>query len=400
MQTFRTQVCVIGGGSGGIGAAHAAASCGADVILIEKNHVLGGTITMSWVHTWEPVCDTAALCKRLWQRMQALPLGADNVAYDSAERRLNPETGKRNGALLFEPWAFLMAVDAEFAEVGNIAIFYNSRFIASERSHGKCRRIICAGIGRTYAIEANWFIDCTAEIDVAREAGCSYRLGADSKSIYNEPHAPDKSDPGNLNYANWIYRVRPTTKPVRVDLSVVPECARIESYCAGMLPNGDVLINICGRGVLPPNHPQEHSRILREQRQLAWDSYRWQIIGGKHPDWEFLAFAPEIGIREGYRLDARYVVTENDILAGATKQEDHGPIAAYCDHPLDIHGAIHLELPEKFAIPLASLMPKEYDNLLVASRGAGFSHIAAGSCRLSRTIMTLGDFAGRFATTA
>ena len=35
-----------------------------------------------------------------------------------------------------------------------------------------------------------------------------------------------------------------------------------------------------------------------------------------------------------------------------------------------------------------------FDNLLVAGRGAGFSHIAASSCRLSRTMMSLGHAAG------
>ncbi len=399
MQTFKTHVCVIGGGSGGIGAAYGAASCGADVILVEKNHILGGTITMSWVHTWEPVCDSSPLCKRLWQRMQTIPLGARETAYEKADRRLNPHTGTRNGALLFEPWAFLMAVDAEFAEIGNIDVFYNSRFIASERENGNIKKIICSGIGGTYAIEANWFIDCTAEINLAREAGCSHRLGTEAKSVYNEPHAPGESDRNNLNQVNWIYRVRPTANPVRIDESPVPEYAQIDSYCAGKLPNGDILINICGQGILPPDQPKEHGRILQEQRQLAWDSYRWQVLVGKHPDWEFLAFAPEIGIREGYRLDARYVVTENDVLAGVTNQIDPGPVAAYCDHPLDIHGTMHQELREKFAIPMASLMPKEYDNLLVASRGAGFSHIAAGTCRLSRTVMTFAHAAGRYTAT-
>lgn len=33
-------------------------------------------------------------------------------------------------------------------------------------------------------------------------------------------------------------------------------------------------------------------------------------------------------------------------------------------------------------------------NLFIASRAASFSHIAASSCRLSRTMMTLGQAAG------
>jgi hypothetical protein len=44
------QVCVIGGGSGGVGAALAAARAGANVVLIESESILGGTSTNAWVH--------------------------------------------------------------------------------------------------------------------------------------------------------------------------------------------------------------------------------------------------------------------------------------------------------------------------------------------------------------
>ena len=46
------------------------------------------------------------------------------------------------------------------------------------------------------------------------------------------------------------------------------------------------------------------------------------------------------------------------------------------------------------ASPTACLLPNEYDNLIAASRGASFSHIGASSCRLSRTMMALGEAAG------
>jgi len=52
-----TQVCVIGGGSGGIGAALAAARAGAQVVLIEKRNALGGTSTLGYVNNWEPGVD-------------------------------------------------------------------------------------------------------------------------------------------------------------------------------------------------------------------------------------------------------------------------------------------------------------------------------------------------------
>ena len=44
-ESLQTEVCVIGGGSAGCGAALAAASAGARVVLVESESILGGTST-------------------------------------------------------------------------------------------------------------------------------------------------------------------------------------------------------------------------------------------------------------------------------------------------------------------------------------------------------------------
>jgi len=45
-------------------------------------------------------------------------------------------------------------------------------------------------------------------------------------------------------------------------------------------------------------------------------------------------------------------------------------------------------------------LPLELENLAVACRGASFSSVAASSCRLSRTMMQLGQAAGTAAALA
>ncbi len=46
MSVIETDVAVIGGGTAGCFAAMGAAAAGADTILIEKNGILGGTVTV------------------------------------------------------------------------------------------------------------------------------------------------------------------------------------------------------------------------------------------------------------------------------------------------------------------------------------------------------------------
>ena len=53
-----------------------------------------------------------------------------------------------------------------------------------------------------------------------------------------------------------------------------------------------------------------------------------------------------------------------------------------------------MALDEPYGVPYECLLPRELDNLLAACRGAGLSHIAASSCRLSRTMMGFGHAAG------
>lgn len=47
-------LAVIGGGSGGFGAALAAARAGLRVLLVERGPMLGGNSTLVGVNTWEP----------------------------------------------------------------------------------------------------------------------------------------------------------------------------------------------------------------------------------------------------------------------------------------------------------------------------------------------------------
>jgi hypothetical protein len=89
------------------------------------------------------------------------------------------------------------------------------------------------------------------------------------------------------------------------------------------------------------------------------------------------------------------VLTERDLLAGLSGQE-HADIIAIADHAVDLHGegGGARELTEPYGVPFGCLVPRNTQNLLVASRASSFSSIAASSCRLSRTMMQLGQAAG------
>jgi hypothetical protein len=120
--------------------------------------------------------------------------------------------------------------------------------------------------------------------------------------------------------------------------------------------------------------------------QTHWAEFRRYRL-----DW----LAPMLGTREDRRVVCASMLTELDVRAGLSRQRDPDLIAI-ADHALDRHGEGGgcPELDEPYGIPYRCLIPLGWRNLLVASRGAGFSSIAASSCRLTRTMMQLGQAAG------
>ncbi|MFA6293616.1 MAG: FAD-dependent oxidoreductase, partial [Victivallales bacterium] len=131
----------------------------------------------------------------------------------------------------------------------------------------------------------------------------------------------------------------------------------------------------------------------------------WHHLQTAYPEfrrYRIKSIAARIGVRETFRVHCEYMLNENDLLQGISKQ-GHRDIVALSDHMMDSHGAAGRksgELHEPYGIPYRCLIPKGFSNMLVAGRIAGFSSIAASSCRLSRTMMQLGQAAGNAAILA
>jgi len=180
------------------------------------------------------------------------------------------------------------------------------------------------------------------------------------------------------------------------------------------MPNGDIVINVCGMISGNAVVCMEHSELMREAQQrvlahmyqiqnLPPDDPWARVAGGKGwCTWAISAIAPRIGVRETRRIVSEYVLNEHDCVGGL-RQQKHRDVVAIADHSIDIHGRGHLSVPflrGPFGIPYRCLLPKGMNNLLIASRAAGFSHIASGAVRLQRTLMTLGQAAGNAAAIA
>ncbi len=426
---------VAGAGSGGIGAALAAARMGLSVLLIEKSDCIGGNAVRGGVHNWEPGVGGTSfpfeIYTRLKQKRDAVCItrswrhcmlpshlgmgypGGESIidaraSYLNTLQRFHDPAGlpqprfgpgARWRAVGFEPDAYCEVVEDLLSESGNCTVRKNTAF---EKVEMEGRDISALKLTSGEVVRASFYVDATAEIHLARAAGCATLVGEDAHEKFNEPGAPEQNN-FFLNGVTLIYRVTPVAfgKVEPLSPTVPSGCWWSENFPGSVhwpYPNGDLNINM-----LPTMSGADYRRM---PRAAAYEECRKRVLAHWHHLQTFADFpefknyrlrwiAPAMGVREGHRLISKTMLTSHDIRLGMNRQS-HPDVIALCDHPMDFHGgkSTGQELTAPYGVPYRALLPRDCNNLLVACRGAGFSAQAASSCRLSRTMMAMGHAAG------
>jgi hypothetical protein len=420
--SFHCDLLVLGGGAGGFGAALAAARRGLRVVLVEPHAMLGGTSTVGGVNTWEPGVAGPGLPAELYRRLARVPVqigvsrtvkpwtpdepwGLSRVdrtcPYETSLRRtgLSDEAWRR---VTFEPAAMAGAMAEMLLETGRVDLRLGRRFRAADTAGEAIREVCIEGAGREERVRPRLVVDATGELAVCAAVGCRTHLGAEAQSVYREPDAP-AAEEAVLNGVSLCWRVTPAGSPAVEPLPAGLEAdERTVSHAITEYPCGDLNLN-----PLPLLEGMEYRRLGAEAggrrcRQRMAQVWHWLQTRHGFDRWRLAWVAPMVGVREGPRLVGRHVLTEQEVLAGCTAQALADRWIALADHALDTHGRGHRcrMLAGPYGVPYDCLLPREYANLAVACRGASFSHIAASSCRLTRTMMGLGHAAGLAAAAA
>ncbi len=417
---LKTDICIIGAGSGGIGAALAASRAGVKVVLIEKQERVGGTSVMAFVNNWEPG-PGCSYSREIYERMRATtkaigisksvhgytneePYGIAEIdSTGSYNQTLRRSDLPNPGGVIFGFEKFDDTVRKMLEETGNCKLLLNTTFTRAISKHKNVKTVeAVSSKGEKFEISAKVFIDCTGGVFVCRNLGCKTMLGMEARDEFNEVSAPDKSK-ADLNAISLCYRIRKSDHPKQGQPA--PEGTFNYHLVA-------VMYDIPGKANIKSINPlgiMEGTKLIKlgydSAYQLAKEivNDHWAKLQ-QYPHfqgYEFDCHAPMLGIRESYRVVGEYVLNQNDLLAGY-KMQSHEDIIALADHPMDVHGknTSLSVLPEAYGIPYRCLIPKGWSNLLVACRGASFSHLAASSCRLSRTMIAIGHAAGLAASIA
>ena len=392
-------VLVCGAGLAGIGAAVAAARSGAKTMVVERNGFAGGFFTAVIGSAFDGFVDertgtpvVGGIVFEMLERMGVIAPGQGphlryNVNGDLSFVEMHPERVIPR----CDPERFKRAADAILSEAG-VEILYHTQVADVIARDGRVTTILVSNKAGLVAIQPQTVIDCTGDGDVAAWAGAAY----------------EKAEP--LQPMSLHFRIADLTPSFELRrrcaeiLQAAFERGEIGLY-GGPYPatfsGRDVYFNATrtpGDNTIPADWTQAEIR----GRQDAWRMF--ELWKENLPEFErayFFTSGPVAGARESRRIVGDYVLTGEDVRSGQ-RHDDVVVLGAWRldRHPATQPGYHDIPWTPPYDIPYRTLLPRNFENLLVAGRCHSATSEALASSRVTATAMGMGQAAGTAAAVA
>ncbi|MBR6694355.1 MAG: FAD-dependent oxidoreductase [Clostridia bacterium] len=389
-------LCVIGGGLGGIMTAISAARHGAKVVLMQDRPVLGGNAS-SEIRMW--VSGAGSRVRHLQETGLVEEILLENM-YRNPDRN-------------FSIWDSILYEKVKFEE--NITLLLNCACCDAEMDGNSIKSV--TGFQLTtytwHTVEAKIFADCSGDSILAELTGAEYMVGREAKDTFGESMALDLADKKTMGMSLMIQAHETDRK---IDF-MPPEWAyKFETDedmknkphdCLNKINTNFYWIELGGE----QDSIHDTEEIRDELLKIAfgvWDHIKnYGDHGAENWELDWIGFLP--GKRESRRYVGDYVMTQNDV-ANAKIFDD---TVAYGGWQIDNHlpggfnmsgkGENHLQksrLKEPYGIPYRSLYSKNIDNLMFAGRNISASHLAFATTRVMATCGVIGQAVGTAAALA
>lgn len=408
-------VCIIGAGSGGIGAAYALKDSGLNVCLIDRESLIGGTVVNAGINALLPTTAPAFLrpiISNLVSKGLSTIRGTGKYE-DTFATYVDTDAGTYSAENYIEVDRFAYSNKVLSDIAGIIDVFTNTKLISVKTENGYVKSIeVCTPCGHINIV-ADIFIDCSGGIlcMLCNNANGDkaiindgYYVGADTKSLFNEDNIPEEYQ-GN-KYAINATEINYTVEYGEEDLTNVsiPSNASIISLKAdSQYPLLSIFqSNVLGVGynTLVDNVENGYDETYKLASRVikGWWKYAKQKCAPIYDGFKFLEPSAMLGIRELYRIHCERMMVQSD-LSVRIDTNNLGNNIACCTWYVDLHGSEgvnnYKNIPvTNCGIPYQSLIPKYLKNVLVACRALGTSHIANACVRLTKTMMMVGNAAG------
>jgi FAD dependent oxidoreductase len=447
MIQLKTDILVVGGGTGGTAAALQAARCGVDTILVSEFPWIGGMLTCAGVSAPDGN-ELVPLQTGIWgaylRELQQRQLGGLDRSWVSLFT-YDPRTG----AEIFADWV---------RQLPNLH-WIQGQTPRSVLMEGK--RV--TGVRFTDCeIEAKITLDGTELGDLLALAAIPYRWGWELHSEFHEPSAPTEFNDLTARYPvqapTWVFLLQDFGESGRAPEIPAPPTDNPKKFVGAWDGYGKEKFLNYGRisgGLLTINWPkcgndygEGLNRLVESEAARAeflheafWHSQSFARFiqthcgrryglaeevfpsvspypGGTEGDRKDTiqhSFALHPYYRESRRLQGQVTITELDILpvaggcVASLPLNRQGEVSAIAvgNYANDHHyPGVQFPLQPKsmrwggrwtgtpFTIPYSSLVPLTTEGLLVCEKNISVSHIANGATRLQPTVMNIGQAAG------
>jgi hypothetical protein len=384
-------VVIVGGGSAGTAAAVTAARAGLRTVLVDESPFLGGMSTGGAVGTF---CGFY-LRERdgdLVRTVGGFPAEVmDRLA--AAGQCYGPVPFKTTAAVPYVPWGVKTLYDAMARAEPRLTVYLHAHATGVVADGDRVGAIVVATRDGTVAMRAPYFVDASGDAWLARAAGAPATRGE------------------RLQYPSMMFYMQhvdlAAALPALFDLNDLLE----RHFATDGLPRRS-------GNIIPTGRPGEvlvaMSRVAVGERPIDGASARDLTLGemlGREQAGRCASFlrahmpgfadaflsdtAPRLGIRETWRVDGVYRLTEDDVLGGRRFDDGIGRAA----WPIELHVADgrtewrFLDDGLWYDVPYRALVPRSVSNLLVVGRCVSATREAFASVRVIGPCMLEGQAA-------
>lgn len=377
IKNIDTDVLVVGGGTAGVFAAIAAARTGAKTLLIEKNNILGGTVTVANVnfpglfHAW----GKQIIAGPCWESIERTAnLGGAVLPQIEYHPKNHWDVQIRLNRFIYAAVLFDMCKES------GVEFLMNSMISSVEEDENG----ICAAVTvKTGMIQvrAKNLIDATGDANAVQEAG----YGVEKSEI---------QQPATLQNSISGYDIK------NVDMEQLRE-----SFADAGFPEyltAGMLMGYLKFHKLDVHIPCKDADTSLGRTQLERDAYALfikiyaflrSIRGLENLSVDFVA--EETGVRETNRIIGMHTITADEYING----EMYDDSICFSFYPIDLHvmdgikQVFHKDniVPK---IPYRALIPKGSKHIICAGRCISSDTYANSAVRVQATCMATGQAAG------
>lgn len=376
---------VAGGGLSGVAAAVSAARAGLEVLLVEKSGCLGGAMSNCLVYPFMPY----------WTEMDGKKEYLSAGIFEEMRKRQNEyETSKSD--MNFKPEYFKLVLD-DMVNEAKIDVLYHAVIFGVNTDERQIKSVNIALKSGPLTTEADFFVDATGDGDLFAFAGCDYQTGRDNDGLCQPMTTCFRMSGVDVEmYKKERSALQELYKNYRKEGKIENPREDILTFLG--IGEGIVHFNTTRIVKLDPTNPFDVSKAESMARKQIHEIVKFLKDNSKaFANSSIISVASDIGVRESRKLKGVHILTAEE-LKDCTKFEDSIALGNY---DIDIHnpsgsGTSHYYFKdgEFYTIPYRSLLPKEFDNMLVAGRCISATHEAQASVRIMPICCCMGEAAG------